>query len=245
MPKARNQQTEQAIRSAAWRLFFDRGFAATSYTDLAEASGVSRSLVQRYVPKKELLVGWCVAEIRRAATEVCDEAYPQRLGPLERLYLRGQASIAAYFACEGIGRLMLDVLSSRELTHQTIVEGFRWTVEQTLPDRPELHDIDEPDEIVMATGGLYELVYVYLLKGRTPDVAARARRGAGGLRDCPRRAARSCPASDRAHRLVTHPPPLVCFASELSQGFRWAYTRAAKGVLRMHAKRGGWLGWRA
>lgn len=172
MPRARNQQTEQAIRSAAWRLFFDRGFAATSYTDLAEASGVSRSLVQRYVPKKELLVGWCVAEIRRAATEVCDEAYPQRLGPLERLYLRGQASIAAYFACEGIGRLMLDVLSSRELTQQTIVEGFRWTVEHTLPDRPELHDIDEPDEIVMATGGLYELVYVYLLKGRTPDVAA-------------------------------------------------------------------------
>ncbi|MBQ9316329.1 MAG: TetR/AcrR family transcriptional regulator [Atopobiaceae bacterium] len=172
MPKARNQQTEQAIRSAAWRLFFDRGFAATSYTDLAEASGVSRSLVQRYVPKKELLVGWCVAEIRRAATEVCDEAYPQRLGPLERLYLRGQASIAAYFACEGIGRLMLDVLSSRELTQQTIVEGFRWTVEHTLPDRPELHDIDWPDEIVMATGGLYELVYVYLLKGHTPDVAA-------------------------------------------------------------------------
>ena len=172
MPKARNQQTEQAIRSAAWRLFFDRGFAATSYTDLAEASGVSRSLVQRYVPKKELLVGWCVAEIRRAATEVCDEAYPQQLGPLERLYLRGQASIASYFACEGIGRLMLDVLSSRELTQQTIVEGFRWTVEHTLPNRPELHDIDEPDEIVMATGGLYELVYVYLFKGRTPDVAA-------------------------------------------------------------------------
>ena len=172
MPKARNQQTEQAIRSAAWRLFFDRGFAATSYTDLAEASGVSRSLVQRYVPKKELLVGWCVAEIRRAAVEVCDEAFPQRLGPLERLYLRGQASVATYFACEGIGRLMLDVLSSRELTQQTIAEGFRWTVSHTLPDRIDLQEADEPDEIVMATGGLYELVYAYLLRDRTPDIAS-------------------------------------------------------------------------
>ena len=171
MPKARNEKTEQAIRSAAWRLFFERGFEATSYTDLAEASGVSRSLVQRYFSRKELLVGWCVSEIRRAAVEVCDEAYPQRVGPLERLYLRGQVSIATYFACDGIRRFMLDVFSNRELTQQTIFEGFRWTVLEVLPERPELLEANEPDELIMAMGGLYELVYLYLVRKQTPDVA--------------------------------------------------------------------------
>lgn len=172
MPRARNEQTEQAIRSAAWRLFFEKGVDATSYSDLAEVSGVSRPLVQRYVPKKELLVEWCVSEIRRAAVEVCDEAYPQQLDSLSRLYLRGQVNVATYFACEGIQRLMLDVFSSREMTERTIAEGFRWTVSHVLPERPELLEIDEPDELIMATGGLYELIYTYLVRGKSPDVAA-------------------------------------------------------------------------
>ncbi len=172
MPKVRNEQTEQAIRSAAWRLFFEKGVDATSYSGLAEVSGVSRPLVQRYVPKKELLVEWCVSEIRRAAVEVCDEAYPQQLDPLSRLYLRGQVNVATYFACEGVQRLMLDVFSSREMTQRTIAEGFRWTVSHTLPDRTELLEADEPDELIMAMGGLYELIYTYLARGKTPDVAA-------------------------------------------------------------------------
>lgn len=172
MSRTRNEQTIRAIRSAAWELFFEKGFAATSYTDLAQASGVSRPLVQRYVSKKDQLVTWCVTEIRRAAVEACDEAYPQQVGPLARLYLRGQVNNATYFACDGIRRFMRDVFSSRELTRQTILEGFRWTVSQTLPERPELLDVDEPDELIVAMGGLYELNYTYLVQGGMFDVAA-------------------------------------------------------------------------
>ena len=102
--------------------------------------------------------------------EVCDTAYPDAVHPLARLYLRGQVNIAAYFADEGTRRFMTDVFASRELTRQTIVGGFLWTVEQTLPEGAAVRVQDEPDEVLMATGGLYELVYAYLLMGKVPNV---------------------------------------------------------------------------
>lgn len=169
MPRTRNLETERSIRAATWRLFLERGIEATSYTDISRASGISRPLVQRYFPKKELLVKECVAAIRTAAVRTCDEALDMPDDPLTRLYLLGQVNVAEYFHSEGIRRIMLDVFSSRLLTQQTIDDGFLWTVAEILPDRPELARTDEPDELIMATGGLYELLYVYLAKGATPD----------------------------------------------------------------------------
>lgn len=45
MSKRRNVIVERSILAAAWDLFMEKGFQDTSYTDLAERSGVSRSLV--------------------------------------------------------------------------------------------------------------------------------------------------------------------------------------------------------
>ncbi len=170
MPRNRREETDRAIQAAAWRLFRQKGCEAASYTELAQASGVSRPLVQRYYPRKSLLVDACLVSVRDASAEVCDAAYPARVHPLARLYLRGQVNIAAYFADVGTRRFMTDVFASRELTRQTIVDGFMWTVEQTLPEGAAARTQDEPDEVLMATGGLYELVYAYLLADRMPDV---------------------------------------------------------------------------
>lgn len=172
MPRARNEETERAIRAAAWQLFFDNGIEKTTYTALARRSGVSRPLVQRYFPKKEMLVDECVATIRAASVCVCDERYGTDRDPLELLYLRGQVNIATYFACEGLRKIMVDVFSSRELTQRTIADGFRWTVSETLPGHDEVLAAGEPDELIMAMGGLYELVYFHLSRSTTPDIAA-------------------------------------------------------------------------
>ena len=170
MPKSRNEQTEHAIRLAALRLFLQKGYAATSYTDLAAESGVARTLVQRYYPKKDMLAVGCVAAVRMATVHACDEAFPDAGHALVRLYLRGQVNIATYAACDGIRRLMVDVLRDRDLTHKTIVEGFRWTMSEALPEAAGFGN-ELPDEMLMAMGGLYEIVYAYLTRREMPPVA--------------------------------------------------------------------------
>ena len=172
MPKSRNEQTEQAIRSAALRLFLERGYSATSYTDLASCSGVSRTLVQRYYPRKDLLAVGCVAAVREAAVRACDEAFASEAHPLVRLYLRGQVNVATYSTCEGIRRLMTDVLRDRDLTRKAIAEGFRWTMAEALPDAAQTGEEEPPDELLMAMGGLYEVVYAYLVREEMPRVAS-------------------------------------------------------------------------
>ena len=172
MPRAKRQETARSILLAAWDLFQMQGFDGTSFTDLAKRSGVSRPLVQRYYPQKCLLLETCVQAIREASARVAEQAYPQVTNPIERLRLMGQINIAAFFATLGSRRLMRDVLSSRELTRRNIAESFLWTLRKTLPEHPELAEREEPDELIMAMGGLYELLYAYLESGRTPDVAA-------------------------------------------------------------------------
>lgn len=171
MPKSRNAHTERAIRSAALRLFMQKGYAAASYTDLAAKSGVARTLVQRYYPRKDLLAVGCVAAVREAAVRACDDAFPCATHPLARLYLRGQVNIATYFACDGIRRLMVDVLRDRDLTRKAIIEGFRWTMAEALPSATPAKNEEPPDEMLMAMGGLYEVVYAYLASGKMPPVA--------------------------------------------------------------------------
>jgi len=171
MPKSRNVQTEQAIRSAALRLFLQKGYAATSYTDLAEQSGVARTLVQRYYPKKDLLAIGCVVAVREAAVRACDEAFPVEAHPLVRLYLRGQVNVATYSACDGIRKLMTDVLRDRDLTRKAIAEGFEWTMSEALHNATWTTGDELPDEMLMAMGGLYEVVYAYLTRGEVPPVA--------------------------------------------------------------------------
>lgn len=172
MPKSRNVQTEQAIRLAALQLFLEKGYAATSYTDLAKRSEVARPLVQRYYPQKDLLAVGCVAAVREATARVRDEAFPDVVHPLVRLYLLGQVNVATYSACDGIRRLMVDVLRDRDLTRKTIAEGFRWTMTEALPDAAQMDGEKPPDEILMAMGGLYEVVYAYLKRGEMPPVSA-------------------------------------------------------------------------
>ncbi|MDO4538062.1 MAG: hypothetical protein Q4B54_07860 [Coriobacteriales bacterium] len=113
----------------------------------------------------------CVRELWNASGRACDEEFPQDLAPLARLYLRGQVSVATYFACEGIRKLMRDVFSDRDLTLKTIEAGFDWTISEVLPGNPKIERGDEPDEFIMVMGGLYELIYVYLTRGDVLDVA--------------------------------------------------------------------------
>ena len=175
MAKGRNAATERSVLHAAWDLFCACGVDKTSYTELAERSGVSRPLVQRYFPKKDLLVEECVRRIRQESVAVGDACVACAMpgtppSPLGLLYARGQVNVAAYFADEGVRRLMCGVFASQSLPQQTIAEGLRWTMHEVLPERVLPDQVDEPDEIIMAMGGMYELIYTYLRKNTELDI---------------------------------------------------------------------------
>jgi AcrR family transcriptional regulator len=52
----KKQQTREAIATAAAQLFSDRGFAAVTVDDIAQAVGISRQTVFNYFPSKEQML---------------------------------------------------------------------------------------------------------------------------------------------------------------------------------------------
>ncbi|WP_280433884.1 TetR family transcriptional regulator [Nocardia carnea] len=76
----KRQATRAAIVRAATELFLDRGFAATSVTDIATAAGVSRRTFFLYFPSKEDVlfhhIEGHIQIARRALDELGPEATP-------------------------------------------------------------------------------------------------------------------------------------------------------------------------
>jgi AcrR family transcriptional regulator len=79
----RRAETQRAIQAHAVRLFAERGYDATTVTDIAEAAGVSPMTVYRHFPTKEDLVlidqhGRLVAE--RVAASPAAQPLVRRIG---------------------------------------------------------------------------------------------------------------------------------------------------------------------
>src|SRR5690242_19011631 len=56
MRERKKQQTREALRRAAWELFAERGYDATTLADIAEAAGVSTRTIFAYFPSMEDIV---------------------------------------------------------------------------------------------------------------------------------------------------------------------------------------------
>jgi AcrR family transcriptional regulator len=69
-------QTREELIDAAWLLFGDRGYGATSIRDISDSAGVSRGAFYRYFHSKEQVLD-AVAE--HAARRAMDEMAPLRV----------------------------------------------------------------------------------------------------------------------------------------------------------------------
>ncbi len=90
------EATRAAILDAAEQLFADRGFSATSMADIAEASGVTKSLIHHHFQSKQKL--WQDVKYRRFARDFAGRqmdllANPPGGDTVEMM----RASISAYF----------------------------------------------------------------------------------------------------------------------------------------------------
>ena len=170
MSKRRNVIVERSILAAAWDLFMEKGFQDTSSTDLAERSGVSRSLVQYYYPKKDLLAVAFGKAVVIASHLVARSELHQAINQVGSAYATGQVLLAALFLHEGARRFLLDALRDRDITQQLIIQNYQLAHRTFSVDKDSQSEI--PDRVMMVAGGLGELAYAYLMRGETPEISS-------------------------------------------------------------------------
>lgn len=146
----------ERIETAAFGLFRECGYRLTSYSKIAEASGVGRPLVQYYFPKKEDLATGFVLTIMRETSMLVDAADE----PLVSVTRLGQVYYSFLLADAPMKRLTLDLLSSRQVTSRVTAANAEYTIPafQGMQGNPEILR----QASIRATGGIYELLFIGL-----------------------------------------------------------------------------------
>lgn len=152
------------IEKTARRLFVKKGFAGTSYQQIADAMGTEKSNIQRHFPKKEIFVDHLFQDLLDAAAKFYD--------PVEENYFRSLYQIGViYFAfllSPQMRQFTTDVLSERALTEVIIQKDMQWAAEYLsgfeLEEQPGFRD-----DVALVMGGVYELVYQHLVGGVETD----------------------------------------------------------------------------
>lgn len=172
MARPRNPETERAILHAAWKLFDGQGYTATSYSGIAEFSLVKRATVQRYYPKKELLLIKGLETLRDVCASMAQSNFPRAEKQVAKLFILGQIYLSALMATENSRRLLCDVLDDRTLTEKTIARDLLWSsafvdYSASAADVFEVDDSGIKMQVVASMGGLYEIMY-YCIKRNLP-----------------------------------------------------------------------------
>lgn len=156
------------IESAARQLFLEKGFAATSYRDIAEVIGKEKTHVQKHFPKKSLFVERFFEDL----LNVTDTFYRTRgfsdEDYFQNLYRIGVIQFAFLLSSPSMERFTFDILSDRSLTESLIQEDMRWAAGYLSGFSLEEQE-DFKDCVAVVMGGVYEKVYQHLLDGRPTD----------------------------------------------------------------------------
>lgn len=172
MARPRNPKTEYAVLHAAWKLFNEQGYAATSYSNIAELSSIKRATVQKYYPKKELLLIKGLEALRDICANMTQSNFPYAEEQVARLFILGQVYLSALMSTKGARRLLCDVLDDRTLAEKTITRDLLWSSSfvdsfDSAIDAFEVDDNDIKMQIIASMGGLYEIMY-YCIKHDLP-----------------------------------------------------------------------------
>jgi hypothetical protein len=86
------------------------------------------------------------------------------------MFCIGQSFFMLLMSERGARKLLLDLTSSRDITSDVLNFEYAWGVEFLSPGRT-VPDEQFMDDILVAMGGYYELLYNYLKDGRSFDVS--------------------------------------------------------------------------
>ena len=114
MGRPRNIEEVERLRDTAFELFAVKGLDATSYSDIAKNAYVTKSHVQHYFPKKEILVTLFVERSMEAVLKIARELPEfEAMDPLSKLVYVDY--IQYYYAMynEKMFRMSMDILLKR------------------------------------------------------------------------------------------------------------------------------------
>lgn len=167
MARPSNEEAKKSIEHAAFKAFVDKGFNATSYTDIAKASGQTRSLVQYYFPKKEDLIVSFLTEALEYIGEFSSSVFDEDKTPFEKVFAGGQIYYSLLLANENMKRFTFDMISSRYAINKVIQINGQWSFAQMgIPE----DKVEQYQKVhIFSSGGMYELLYSELEKGIDSD----------------------------------------------------------------------------
>lgn len=165
--------TRDQIVAAAYSLFCDIGYTATTYRRIAERCGHDRTLVQYHVPRKADLAAQFLADLLDAGERALRGRGLAVDDPVVYRYRLAQVYFAA-LAGEQLRRFALEALDQRSIVQDVLARDIGWNL--ALVDPPEQNRQRIIDDSVMGVGGAYELLIFRLRHDLPADPADLARR---------------------------------------------------------------------
>lgn len=175
MARPFNAEARTSVIEAAEWLFVVHGYDTTSYKEIAEASGISRSLAQHYFPKKELMAIRFFEDLNEAMRQalenhgILDDDQFMRQSKLAQLSYTYLARVAK------VSDFTIDIYGSRHVTSAVVGTVYRDIFTAT-QDEISIPLDDAIETIRFATGGFFESFFNDLVDEKEIDVAKKLRR---------------------------------------------------------------------
>lgn len=171
MPTLSQTNTANSIEAAARKLFLEKGYAKTSYQDIAAACGVAKTNVQKHFPHKVVFIDHFFRDLLDASDEFFTDRGKQSDNYYQALYLIGQVHFAFLLSTPELRRLTLDIVSDRKLTETMITQDVEWAAGYLKGfSLEELETFG--DNVAVVMGGMYELLYRRMSSGAGIDPQA-------------------------------------------------------------------------
>ncbi len=156
------------IEAKARGLFLTKGYAKTSYADIAEACGLEKTNVQKHFAHKDLFIDHFFEDLLDYADEFIASRGLLPNDYYQALYVVGQIHFAFLLSTPELRRLTLDIVSDRKLSEAMISQDVAWATQYL--DGFSLEEQESfADNVAVVMGGMYELLYRKLSSGSEID----------------------------------------------------------------------------
>ena len=169
MGRPRNEELYSTLKRNAYQQFMRNGYAETTYQSVADASDSYRTIVQNYFPsKKDLLMTFFEDMMASVHKAVRDEGFHQE-NDFDLFYCIGVSSFAFLLKDASAKHFLQEFIASRDLSEETLDFEVQWGMRLLEPPR-SVAETQLEEDIMVAMGGFYTLLYKYLKQGRPFDL---------------------------------------------------------------------------